>query len=245
MREPASERSNAVSEPAAVVVLAGGSGSRVGADRNKVLLPLAGLPILAHSVRTALTLDGVHRIVVVVRPDERELVAEELAPHLGTHDVWLVHGGAERHDSEYAALRALRSDIEAGEIGVVAIHDAARPLASAALFRETIDRAASDEAAVPAVTPSPLSDPDGHPACPSGELAAVQTPQAFAARPLLSAYDRAAEDGFRGTDTAACVEHYAVAVGAEIAIRRVAGERTNLKVTFPEDLALAEELLAR
>ncbi len=227
--------------PAAVVVLAGGSGSRVGADRNKVLLPLAGLPILAHSVRTALALDGVHRIVVVVRPEDREIVAEELAPHLGTHDVWLVDGGAERHDSEYAALRALRPDIEAGEIGVVAIHDAARPLASAALFRATIDRAAGDAAAVPAVAPGPLSDLDGHLA--RGELAAVQTPQAFTARPLLAAYDRADEDGFRGTDTAACLEHYAVAVGAEVTIRRVPGERTNLKVTFPEDLALAEELL--
>ncbi len=232
-----------MSLPAAVVVLAGGSGSRVGADRNKVLLSLAGLPVLAHSVRTALALDGVHRIVVVVRPEDREAVAAALAPHLGSHDVWLVDGGAERHDSEYAALRALRADIEDGEIGVVAIHDAARPLASAALFRATIDRAASDAAAVPAVAPGPLCDAAGH--LIEGELATVQTPQAFAARTLLTAYDRAAEDGFRGTDTGACLEHYLVAVGAEIAIRRVPGERTNLKVTFPEDLALAEELLAR
>lgn len=232
-----------VAASAAVVVLAGGSGSRVGADRNKVLLPLAGLPVLAHSVRTALTLDGVHRIVVVVRTEDRDAVAEALGPHLGTHDVWLVDGGAERHDSEYAALRALRGDIEAGEISVVAIHDAARPLASAGLFRATIDHAAAEGAAVPAVAPGPLSDAVGR--LTDGDLAAVQTPQAFAAQALLAAYDRAAEDGFRGTDTAACLEHYVVAVGVETAIHRVPGERTNLKVTFPDDLALAEELLAR
>ena len=67
-------------------MLAAGSGRRVGADRNKVLLPLGGIPVLAHSVRTALDVDGVHRLVVVVRPEDRDEVADALAPHLGAHD---------------------------------------------------------------------------------------------------------------------------------------------------------------
>jgi len=77
----------------AIVLLAAGSGRRVGADRNKVLLPLDGVPVLAHSVRTALEVDGVHRVVIVVRAEDRPEMAEALGPHLGTIDVWLVYGG--------------------------------------------------------------------------------------------------------------------------------------------------------
>jgi 2-C-methyl-D-erythritol 4-phosphate cytidylyltransferase len=225
-----------VTTASAIVVLAAGAGSRVGADQNKVLLPLDGMPLLAYSIRTALDVDGVHRIVVVVRPEDREQVSTALTPYLGTHDLWLVDGGAERHDSETKALEALRPEIESGEIGVVAIHDGARPLASAALFRAAIDVAAAHGAAVPAVPVSGLTDFDGVPA--SGDLVAVQTPQAFRAADLLAAYTAAATDGFVGTDTAACLERYAA-----IEIHAIDGEAGNLKVTFPEDLALATQLV--
>jgi 2-C-methyl-D-erythritol 4-phosphate cytidylyltransferase len=222
---------------AAIVLLAAGSGRRVGATGNKVLLPLAGLPVLVHSVRTALEVDSAHRVVVVVRAEDRAEVAAALTPHLGSHDLWLVDGGEERHDSEYAALRALRRDIEGGEIDVVAIHDGARPLASAALFDTVIAAAASGGAAVPAVEVGRLNTPDGSLA--ADHLVAVQTPQAFGARRLLAAYDAADADGFAGTDTAACLEQY-----ADATIRAAEGERRNLKITFAEDLRLAEELLA-
>lgn len=222
---------------AAIVLLAAGSGSRVGAERNKVLLPLDGVPVLAHSVRTALEVDGVHRVVVVVRAGEHDQVAAAIAPSLGSHDVWVVDGGQERHDSEYRALQALRSDVEAGEIDVVAIHDGARPLASAALFRAVIDAAADRGAAVPAVPAGRLNTADG--ALAPDDLVAVQTPQAFAARTLLTAYDAAQADGFTGTDTAACLERY-----SDVTVQAVDGERRNLKITFADDLRLAEELIA-
>jgi 2-C-methyl-D-erythritol 4-phosphate cytidylyltransferase len=222
---------------AAIVLVAAGSGSRVGADRNKVLLPLDGVPVLAHSVRTALEVDGVHRVVLVVRADEKDDVAAAVAPYLGSHDVWIVEGGRERHDSEYRAFQALRVDVEAGEIDVVAVHDGARPLASAALFRAVIDAAAAEGAAVPGVPAGRLNTVDGGLA--PDDLVAVQTPQAFAAPALLAAYDAADADGFTGTDTAACLERY-----ADVAVRAVDGERRNLKITFADDLRLAEELIA-
>jgi 2-C-methyl-D-erythritol 4-phosphate cytidylyltransferase len=225
-----------VTTRAAVVVLAAGSGTRVGAGTNKVLLPLDGIPVLAHSVRTALAVDGVHRIVVVIRPEDRDDVAAALRPHLGSHDVWLVDGGAERHDSEDRALAALRDDIEGGEIDVVAIHDAARPLASPALFTAVLE-AAGDGGAVPVVAVPRLSRADGSPA--DADLVAVQTPQAFPAGALLAAYDAARAEGFTGTDTAASMERHAGAV-----VTAVPGERSNLKVTFPEDLALAAGLIS-
>lgn len=221
---------------AAIVLLAAGSGRRVGADRNKVLLPLGGVPVLAHSLRTALQVAEVRRIIVVIRPEDRDDVTAALVPHLGGTDIWLVDGGAERHDSESRAIDALRPDIESGEVTVVAIHDAARPLASNTLFGAVIAEANVSGAAVPVLQVGQLSYADGSLAAP--RLAAVQTPQAFRADTLAAAFSAAAVDGFVGTDTAACLERY-----TDQTVSAVAGEATNLKVTFPEDLALASELL--
>ena len=222
----------------AIVVLAGGSGSRVGADRNKVLLELAGQTILAYSVRHALGTASIRRLVVVHRPSDRDEIEHTLPAVLGLHDVWLVEGGLERHDSEWAALRALAPDIEAGEIDVVAIHDAARPLAPTRLFDLVVETAARVGAAVPCLPAGALSRADG--SAVSADLAAVQTPQAFRAPDLLTAYRRADAEGFRGTDTAACLERY-----ADLPVAAVPGERANLKVTFAEDVAAAEKLLGR
>ena len=225
----------------AAVLLAAGAGTRVGATVdeepvNKILLPVAGIPILARSVRTVLDVAGVHRIVLVVRPEDRDAVSEAVVPHLGAHDLWVVDGGAHRHDSEWQALQVLASDIDNDELDVVAIHDAARPLAGAELWRAVIDAAAEHGGAIPVVESPQLSRADGSLA-PSG-LVGVQTPQAFGARVLLEAYTRAEADGFVGTDTAACLERY-----ADVAIAGVPSTTANLKVTFPEDVSLAEELL--
>jgi 2-C-methyl-D-erythritol 4-phosphate cytidylyltransferase len=221
--------------PAAVVILAAGAGARVGAGSNKVLLPLAGLPVLAWSVRDAVGLSGVHRVLVVVRPGELDDVSAALAPHLGGGEIGIVEGGATRHASEWSALRALRPEIEAGEVDVVAIHDGARPLAGGALFAATIEAAREHGGAIPVVRLEGLLSVDGDLA---GELDGVQTPQAFRAIDLLAAYDRAEADGFDGTDTAA-----SFARATDLPIVAVPGTPRNLKITFPEDLSLAERLL--
>ncbi|WP_281351757.1 IspD/TarI family cytidylyltransferase [Nocardioides piscis] len=113
--------------PAAVVIVAAGSGTRVGAGTNKVLLPLGDAPVLVWSVRDALAAEDVARVVVVVRPADRDAVAAVLSPHLGEDEVVLVEGGATRHASEWAAMQVLAPAIVAGEVDLVAIHDAARP----------------------------------------------------------------------------------------------------------------------
>lgn len=223
---------------AAVVILAAGSGSRVGAETNKVLLPLQGRPLLAWSVLTATDLPGVAPVLVVCRPEDRPAIEDALAPLLGPREVWLVDGGSTRHRSEDRALRVLRSRIVAGEVDVVAIHDGARPLAPASLFRRTIETARRDGGAVPTVDVPGLLPREPGPAT-AGRLVGVQTPQAFAAAPLLRAYDAARADGFEGTDTAACLAAYEDAVR----ITAVASGPSNLKVTWPQDLATAAELL--
>lgn len=224
---------------AALVILAAGSGSRVGAGTNKVLLPLAGWPVLAWSVRDALAVPGVRRLVVVIAPGEEQGVSLALAPVLGEQELLVVHGGDTRHRSEWHALRALAPDIDAGEVDVVAIHDAARPLAGVALFEATLAAAREHGGAIPVVPVSQLVAADADAGPPPAGLGAVQTPQAFRAAPLLAAYRQAEADGFEGTDTAACLERY-----AGLPVVAVPGSPTNLKITYPEDLVVAEALVA-
>ena len=224
--------------PAAVVIVAAGSGSRVGASVNKILLPLGDRPVLAWSVRDALATPDVRRIVLVIRPEDRGAVADALVPHLGDAEVVLVDGGATRHASEWAALRHLAPAIEAGEIDLVAIHDAARPLAGAALFEAVLRAAGEHGGAIPVVPVRGLLTTGWAPV--EGELGGVQTPQAFRTDRLLAAHAAAAASGFEGTDTAAVLaEHDDTVVVA------VESSAANLKITFPEDVALVERLLSR
>lgn len=222
--------------PAAVVVLAAGAGSRVGGPVNKVLLPLGDAPVLVWSLRAAFALPDVRRLVLVVRPDERDAVADAVAPHLGDRELTVVDGGGSRHASEWNALRVLAPEIEAGEIDVVAIHDGARPLAGTDLFEQTVAAAREHGGSLPVV-------PLGHlvrtvDASSAGEdLVGVQTPQAFRAADLLAAYTAADADGFEGTDTASCLERY-----ADVGIAAVPSSPLNLKITFPEDVDLALRL---
>lgn len=229
---------------AAVVVLAAGSGSRVGAEVNKILLPLRGMPLVAWSVRTALEVPGVDPVVVVCRPGERAEVAAALQPVIDDREVLLIDGGATRQASEQAALDLLAPRIAEGAVDVVAVHDGARPLAGVGLFEEAIAVAREHGGAVPAFDLPGLLPRTAATPAPEGagpRLAGVQTPQAFRAAPLLAAYAAAGAAGFDGTDTAAAFA--AFAPGGDLVIRAVPSSARNLKVTFAEDLPVAERLL--
>lgn len=226
----------------AVVLLAAGEGRRVGAGTNKVLLPLLGAPVFTWSLRHALALPGTTHVVLVIRPEDRpevdaglDLVADH---HPGAH-VWVVSGGSTRHGSEWKALSVVADAVDADEIDVVAIHDTARPLADVALFEAVVRTAHQHGGALPVRAQRSLV-PRQAGAALDGALVGVQTPQAFAARPLLEAYRRAERDGFTGTDTASCIERY-----TDLEIHCVPSPATNIKITYPEDVALAERLLRR
>lgn len=222
---------------AAAIVLAGGSGSRLGTDLNKVLIPLAGVPVLARSVLTALRVTGVTCVVVVARQGEQDAVGRALAPHLGDREVRLVVGGVTRHASEWQGVLAVAADIESGAVDVVAIHDAARPLAPADLWSATLAAARAYGGAIPVVPLTGLIRADGG-LLRQRRLCGVQTPQAFRAPELLAAHRAASADGYLATDTAGCLERY----GA-LEIAAVPSTAGNLKITFAEDLSLAERLL--
>lgn len=222
----------------AVVLLAAGSGTRVGAEVNKVLLPLGPSTVLGTSVTAALAVDDVRRIVVVIRDGDGNAVAAAITPLLGDREVAVVVGGSTRHSSERNALRALRPEIESGEIDVVVMHDAARPLATPELYAATIAAAREYGGALPV---APLTHLVTRALSPAGsELVGVQTPQAFGASALLQAYDAAAADGADFTDTAGCLERYT----PHVRVAAIPSTALNLKVTYAEDLAAAERLVS-
>ncbi|MGH3445782.1 MAG: IspD/TarI family cytidylyltransferase [Nocardioidaceae bacterium] len=221
----------------AVVALAAGSGARVGAGTNKVLLELRGVPLLCWSLRTIQQAGYGDRVVLAHRPGDADAVSAATQRHVPGLDPLMVPGGETRHASEWAALRALAEPVGAGLVDVIAVHDTARPLADVELWRAVVEAAYAHGGALP-VRPQPgLIRTEGAGRDGLDALVAVQTPQAFRAAPLLEAYRRADRDGFAGTDTAACVERY-----ADLDVVAVSAPASNLKVTFPEDLALAERL---
>jgi 2-C-methyl-D-erythritol 4-phosphate cytidylyltransferase len=221
---------------AAAIVVAGGSGTRFGVD-NKMYRVLAGVPLICHALESFASTGSIDRMVLVTRPQDR---AAAVGPAARVGAI-LVDGGATRQQSERAGLEALRTMIENGGVDVVAIHDGARPCITARLIDLVISVAGEVGGAVPCL---PLQGPlirqtsDGVKLVASHDLRAAQTPQAFRAVALLAAYDAAHIHGFEGTDTAATMLRYGT-----VPIAAVEGEADNLKVTIPEDLKRAEEIL--
>jgi 2-C-methyl-D-erythritol 4-phosphate cytidylyltransferase len=181
--------------------------------------------------------------VLVVRPQDRELAEQVLDTECAGCAVQVVHGGAVRQESELMALRHLGPRITGGEIDVVLMHDAARPLVTPDLVAAVLAAARQSGGAVPGVPRDGLTmaSEDGSVAeADLGTMMAMQTPQGFLAAPLLDAYQRAAADGFAGTDTAACVTRY-----SDIQVRCIPGDDRNIKITYPHDLVVAATSLAR
>ncbi|WP_135556489.1 2-C-methyl-D-erythritol 4-phosphate cytidylyltransferase [Paenibacillus cymbidii] len=224
-------------EKLAAVVVAAGKGSRMGAAESKQFLPLAGKPIVAHTLELFQSIAEVDEIVVVTGADDVDRCRAYGERYGIAKLTAVVPGGAERQASVYAGLRALGDGVRG-----VLVHDAVRPFAPAALVRSCWEKARECGAAVLAV---PVKDTikvvDGAGRIEStpnrSSLWSIQTPQAFRLPLLLEAYERAEAEGFAGTDDAMLVERLGHAVHV------VMGSYENIKITTPEDLVWAERLL--
>lgn len=227
----------------AAIVLAGGTGTRFGAEEGKAHVPLGGQPLLSWSLAAFQASPLIGVIVAVVRRADlartRSLVAAQELSKVRT----VTEGGATRHESEYQGLLALVADIETEALDVVCVHDAARPFVALDLLERVVEEATAHGGAVPCV---PFEEPallrtDEHGSAagtvPTEQIRRAQTPQAFRARGLLEAHRAAAAAGFCGYDTAECVERF-----GDLTVREVAGDPDNVKVTFAEDLATAERI---
>ncbi|MDR3554978.1 MAG: 2-C-methyl-D-erythritol 4-phosphate cytidylyltransferase [Syntrophobacteraceae bacterium] len=221
-----------------VIVPAAGSGVRMGGPVPKQFLELAGRPILAHTLSGLSRLAFVSMIVLVVgegyEARMRELVGQwRCGQESGLPEVFFAAGGKERSDSVCNALEMLP-----GECEWVMIHDGVRPFASAGLMEAVWEGARATGACVAAVaaTDTVKLARDGivRQTLARDEVWLVQTPQVFDKRIVTAAYKRAVLEGWAGTDDASFVERMGVAVSI------VQGERTNIKVTSPQDLRWAE-----
>jgi 2-C-methyl-D-erythritol 4-phosphate cytidylyltransferase len=226
----------------AAVIAAGGSGERFGDGGGKQLAIVAGLPVLAHTLLAFERCPDVDVIVVVTHPDRVVEYRREAVEVSGaTKVVGVVAGGATRVQSVRAGLAALPEGVD-----LVAIHDGARaaitPDTISAAFAAIAGHADVDGAVVghPCVDTVKEVDAAGRVVGTPDRtrLWMAQTPQVFRASALARAYWRAGIAGFEGTDDASLVE----AVGGAVVM--VAGPRSNLKVTVPEDLDMLEALLA-
>ncbi len=227
------------SVPAAVcaVIVAAGSSQRMGGE-NKLLLELAGVPVLTHTLAAFEKCAAIRDIVLVCR-EQDILPYTELARAAGIEKLRTVtRGGDSRTASVLAGISAAPADTV-----LVAVHDGARPLVSEAVIAEAVYAAAETGAAAPVV---PVKDSikrieDGCIAAdvPRDTLAAVQTPQVFRRETLLRALNDAVRQGRTFTDDCAAVE----AIGQAVAATH--GSYENIKITTPEDLLIAEAFLQK
>lgn len=223
----------------AVILPAAGSGQRFGADRNKLFAELAGKPLWWHSASRLRARSEVGPIVMAIAESDRDVFQNDYAKLVADLDIQLVDGGAERTDSVKAGLDAITRD---PSVECVAIHDAARPLVSdgdlAAVFANAWQTGAAILASpVSGTIKRGRSDQSSCDTVDRRELWVALTPQVFRVGLLKQAYEK--HNGRPATDDAQLVER----IGHDVALVR--GSADNLKITFPEDLLIAEAILAR
>lgn len=218
-----------------VVLPAAGSGKRMKADRNKLLLELSGKPIFIYTLEVFDRDPDCEGMWLAVKEDERELIEKYVEQYEIKKVKGYAAGGAERQDSVRAGLEM------AGQSEVVLVHDAARPFISPAVIRELVERANESGAAIAGV---PVKDTikkvrEGviTETVDRAELWMIQTPQAFRYKLLMEAAQRAQADGFLGTDEAMLVER----TGHPVQI--VESTYENVKMTTPDDLIYGKAIL--
>lgn len=222
------------------LIAAAGQGKRMGAKANKQYLMVNNQRILNLTLLQLDKIAQVMELIILVPAVELDFCQKLICDDINLKTPWkLIPGGQERQDSVYAGLAALSSATD-----YVLVHDGARPLITGELIENVLLKAEKDGAAVLAV---PVKDTIKV-ADSSGvvkytperdSLWAIQTPQVFQRELICQAYKESILTGYYGTDDASLVE----ALGHPVSL--VLGSYENIKITTPEDLLLAEEILRR
>jgi 2-C-methyl-D-erythritol 4-phosphate cytidylyltransferase len=216
-----------------VIIVAGGTGSRMKSDKPKQFIELHGLPVIIHTLRKFLDYQEGIQIIIVVHRDFQAYLKELLKQHQLPQSILVTEGGDTRFDSVYQGLKMIKD-----EQSLVAIHDAARPLVSVDTIRSCFTTARIKGNAVPCV---PVSDSlrngtaANNRAVNREEYWSVQTPQCFQTAKLRQAFLQGYQPSF--TDDATVLE----SLGEKINL--VEGNPENIKITGPHDLLLAAALM--
>lgn len=222
----------------AAIIVAGGSGKRMGMNIKKQFIELDKKPILAHTIEAFNKCRVIDEIIVVVGKEDKEKVKAEIIDRYGYHKVTqIVEGGAERQDSVYNGLMAVKDGVQ-----YVMIHDGARPFISEEIVEKSLSMTKEKQATVVAV---PVKDTikvvneecEVEDTPMRSTLWSVQTPQSFKKELLIEAYAYAKERNLTVTDDSMLVEAY----GKKVYV--VEGDYNNIKITTPEDLVLGQAIL--
>ncbi len=222
------------------LIPAAGMGRRMGRAVAKQFLPLGDKPMLAHTLLAFQRASEIDEIIPILSEEDMEhCLADVIEAFHITKVRTLVVGGKERQDSVLNGIGKLEKDA-----AVVVVHDGVRPFVTAEMIRECVDLARKGESVTVGV---PLKDTIKQVdergvilrTLDRGKLWAIQTPQAFPAKTLRMAHEESYRKKVAGTDDATLVER------AGGAVRVIMGSYDNIKITTPEDLILAEEILRR
>ena len=219
-----------------VVILAAGSGKRMMADKNKILLNLGDRPIIAHTIARFYDHPMVRKIVLAIREEDRDQIDSIIATY-GFNDIVKVVGGAERQDSIYNCMGVLSDDTH-----ILLIHDGARPFVDEDIITrsilETIECGATC-VGVPSKDTVKIVDQEGLviDTPDRSQVWCAQTPQTFSFDLIREAHTRARQESFLGTDDASLVERYGHKV------KMIMGSYMNNKITTPEDIKQARYIL--
>lgn len=212
-----------------VIIVAGGSGSRMGSSMPKQFALVDGLPILARTINTFARAFAGAKIVVVLPESQIDFWKNYSARFtVARHSV--TTGGEQRFHSVKRGIEALTDAVE-----LIAVHDGVRPFASVEMIRRVAECAAETGAAIPvteAVDSFRVTTQTGSEVIDRSKLRIVQTPQIFEASLLRAAYDTEYQQSF--TDDASVVEQT-----TPCRVTLCAGERNNIKITTPEDMVIA------
>jgi 2-C-methyl-D-erythritol 4-phosphate cytidylyltransferase len=214
------------------VIVAGGSGNRMGTTVPKQFLDLEGKPLIVHTVEAFLKAFPLIELIIVLPAAYQEMGKELLLQHLPERNVHFTEGGSTRFDSVKHGLQQVKGP------AIVFIHDAVRCLVSTSLIQRCYDQAILLGTAIPAVAVKDsirMVSADKTRVVDRDNLRSIQTPQTFHSDIIIPAFLREYEPSF--TDEATVVENY----GHKIEL--IEGEETNIKVTFPIDLLVAENIL--
>jgi len=220
------------------VIVSAGKGLRFMEGKKKQFQSLGGKPILAHTLDKFDTCPLIRSILLVAGQEDMDYSLKEIIEKYEFQKVsQIVPGGKRRQESVKNGIDALPKDAN-----IVAIHDGVRPFVTKAMIEDTIHSAARYGAvvlAMPVKDTIKVSNSDGTvlKTLDRESLWQIQTPQTFQVNVIKEAYYRAAEDGFVGTDDASLVER----LGVKVHI--LPGSYTNIKITTPEDLFLADLFL--
>ena len=219
-----------------VIILAAGSGKRMMADKNKILLDLGDRPIIAHTIARFYDHPMVRKIILAIREEDEDQIDSIIATY-GFNDIVKVVGGAERQDSIYNCMGVLSDDTH-----ILLIHDGARPFVDEDIITrsilETIECGATC-VGVPSKDTVKIVDQEGLviDTPDRSQVWCAQTPQTFSFDLIREAHTRARQESFLGTDDASLVERYGHKV------KMIMGSYMNNKIQTHEDIKQARYIL--